>query len=276
MAGLELTGLDGKVAVVTGAGRMRSIGRRIAVELAKAGAHVAVTGSGRPPERYPDDERAAGWRDVESVAEEIEAAGRRALAAVSDVSDPEAVRALLAQVIARFGRVDFVVNNAAFARGPDRKPAVAIPIDVWRRVIDVNLNGAFYMSREFGQRLIEQGEGGAIVNISSVAGKRLGPNTSAYASSKAAIHALTGCMAGEMGRHGVRVNAICPGTVDTFRMDDIPRGEVWEERLRRNTPLGRASDGSDIAWMTVYLCSDQGNWITGQSINVDGGAVVQH
>ena len=185
MAGLELTGFEGKVALVTGAGRMRSIGRRIAVEMAKAGADVVITGSGRPPERYPDDEKAAGWRDIESVAEEIEAEGRRALAAVSDVSKPEAAEALLARVLDELGRVDFVVNNAAFARGPDRFPAVEIPIEIWQRVIDVNLNGTFYMSHFFGQQLIEQGEGGALVNISSVAGKRLGANMSAYASSKA-------------------------------------------------------------------------------------------
>ncbi|MYI82523.1 MAG: short-chain dehydrogenase, partial [Chloroflexi bacterium] len=89
MAGLELTGFEGKVAVVTGAGRMRSIGRCIAVELAKAGADVVITGTGRPPERYPDDEKEAGWRDIDSVAEEVEAAGRRALPLVSDVSSPE-------------------------------------------------------------------------------------------------------------------------------------------------------------------------------------------
>ena len=276
MAGLELTGFEGKVAVVTGAGRMRSIGRCIAVELAKAGADVVITGTGRPPERYPDDEKEAGWRDIDSVAEEIEAAGQRALPLVSDVSDPEAVQALLARILEEFGRIDFVINNAAFARGPDRMPAVEIPIDVWQRVIDVNLNGTFYMSHYFGQRLIEQDEGGAIVNISSVAGKRLGANSSAYASSKAGIHALTGCMSGEMGRYNIRVNTICPGAVDTFRMDDIPRGPIWDEHIAGRTPLGRASDGSDIANMTVYLCSDQGNWITGQSINVDGGAVVQH
>src|SRR5579862_9127755 len=105
-AGLQLTGLEGKVAVVTGAGRMRSIGRPIAVELARAGCDVVVTGSGRSPDRYPDDEKAAGWRDVESVAEEVRACGRRALPAVSDVSDPAAVDALAEQVISEFGRVD--------------------------------------------------------------------------------------------------------------------------------------------------------------------------
>src|SRR5215211_4368086 len=94
MSDLVLTGLEGKVAVVTGAGRMRSIGRPIAVELARAGCDVVLTGTGRPPERYPDDEKAAGWRDIESVAEEVRALGRRALPLVSDVSDADAVEAL--------------------------------------------------------------------------------------------------------------------------------------------------------------------------------------
>src|SRR5438876_7512347 len=122
----ELTGLDGKVAVVTGAGRMRSIGRRIAVALAKAGCDVVVTGTGRSPERYPDDEKAADWRDIDSVAEEIRALGRRALPVVSDVSDPRAVDSLAAGVVDEMGRVDIVVNNASAPRGADRVPVVDV------------------------------------------------------------------------------------------------------------------------------------------------------
>ena len=106
MAGLTLTGLEGKVAVVTGAGRMRSIGRPIAVELARAGCDVVITGTGRPPERYPDDEKAAGWRDIDSVADEVRALGRRALPVVSDVSDASAVEKLADRVMSELGRVD--------------------------------------------------------------------------------------------------------------------------------------------------------------------------
>src|ERR1700761_8055997 len=102
MTGLALTGLDGKVAVVTGAGRMRSIGRPIAVELARAGCDVVLTGSGRPPERHPDDEKEAGGRDIDSVAEEVRALGRRALPVISDVSDPEKVDRLVAEVLDAF------------------------------------------------------------------------------------------------------------------------------------------------------------------------------
>lgn len=276
MTGLLLTGLEDKVAVVTGAGRMRSIGRKIAVEMAKAGSNVVLTGTGRPPERYPDDEKAAGWRDIESVADEVRALGRRAIPVVSNVADETHVQDLLQRTLDEFGRVDFVINNAAAPRGPDRMPLVDLDYNVWANVININLNGTFLMSRYFGRRLIEQDEGGAIVNISSVAGKRYTEGSSAYAASKAGIQALTATMSRETGKYNVRVNAICSGTVDTSRMDDIPRGEVWDARVAAKTPLGRASNGDDIAWMTVFLCSDQGNWIHGQSINVDGGAVVEH
>jgi NAD(P)-dependent dehydrogenase (short-subunit alcohol dehydrogenase family) len=270
--GLTLTGLDGKVAVVTGAGRRRSIGRPIAVELARAGCDVVLTGTGRPPERYPDDEKAVGWRDVDSVAEEVRACGRRALALVSDVADAAAVERLAEQVVAELGRVDFVVNNAGAARGPDRVPVVELEPDVWRHVIDVNLNGTFYMSRTFGRLLMEQG-GGAIVNISSIGGKMMAARTAAYAASKAGIHALTSATSQELGPSGVRVNAVCPGIIDTFRMDDIPRGEAWDRLIERQVPLGRSGTGEDIAWMVVYLCSDQGSWITGQLYTVDGGTL---
>ena len=273
VAGLTLTGLEGKVAVVTGAGRMRSIGRSIAVELARAECDVVLTGTGRWRDRYPEDEIAAGWRDIDSVADEIRALGRRALPVVSDVSDVDAVDVLAQRVVDEMGGVDIVVNNAGAARGADRVPVVELDPALWHRVIDVNLNGTFYMSRAFGQRLVEQGAGGSIVNISSILGKLMSANSAAYAASKAAIHALTCAMAEELGRERIRVNAICPGLVDTSRMDDIPRGEVRDAMVSRQIPLGRAGTGEDVASMVAYLCSDQGSWITGQLYNVDGGTV---
>ena len=149
-----LTGLDDKVAVVTGAGRMRSIGRPIAVALARAGCDIVLTGTGRSPDRYPDDEKAAGWRDIDSVADEVRADGRRALAVVSDVADLDAVEELADQTLAEFGRVDIVVNNAGAARGEDRKPVIDLDPDLWRTVIDVNLTGSFLMSKVFGRHLM--------------------------------------------------------------------------------------------------------------------------
>jgi 3-oxoacyl-[acyl-carrier protein] reductase len=273
MAGLMLTGLEGKVAVVTGAGRMRSIGRPIAVELARAGCDVVLTGTGRPRERYPDDEKAAGWRDIDSVADEIRALGRRALPLVSDVSDPASVEALASKVMSELGRVDIVVNNAASARGADRVPVVDMPIDEWRKVIEVNLNGSFYMSRTFGRLLVQQGRGGSIVNISSIGGKMMAARTAAYAASKAGIHALTSAMSGELGPSKVRVNAICPGIIDTYRLDDVPRGKPFDDMVKHAVPLGRAGSGEEVAWVVVYLCSDQGSWITGQLYSIDGGTL---
>ncbi len=271
-----LSGLEDKVAVVTGAGRMRSIGRPIAVALARAGSDVVLTGTGRPPDRYPDDEKAAGWRDIDSVADEVRAVGRRAVPLVSDVADLHAVEQLADSVLGELGRVDIVVNNASVARGDDRVPVVDLDPDLWRSIIDVNLTGAFYMSKVFGQRLIDAGRGGSIVNISSIAGKIFSPNSAAYAASKAGLQALTACMAREVGGAGIRVNAICPGIVDTSRMDDLGRGDIWNETIKAMVPLGRAGTGEEIAHAVVYLCSDEGAWVTGQAWNIDGGTVVQH
>jgi 3-oxoacyl-[acyl-carrier protein] reductase len=271
-----LTGLEDKVAVVTGAGRMRSIGRPIAVELARAGCDVVLTGTGRSPDRYPPEEQAAGWRDIESVAEEIRALGRRATPVVSDVSDADAVESLADLVFATYGRADIIVNNAGSARGVDRVPVVELPLDVWRSVIDINLHGTFYMSRTFAQRMIDQGTGGSIINISSIGGKMMPANAAAYAASKAAIHSLTSSMAKELGQYNIRVSAVCPGIIDTSRMDDVPRGEPWNRMVSNSVPLGRAGTGNDIAAICVYLCSDQGSWISGQSWNVDGGHWTAH
>ena len=172
---------------------------------------MVLTGTGRPLDQYPDDEKEAGWRDIDAVADEIRALGRRALPVVSDVSDAAAVDVLAQRVVDELGRVDIVVNNAGAARGPDRVPVVDLDLDAWHRVIDVNLHGTFYMSRTFGRRLVEQGDGGSIVNISSVAGKMLAARTAAYSASKAAIHALTCAMAQELGPDGDPCERGVPG-----------------------------------------------------------------
>lgn len=267
----SLTGFENRVALITGAGRMRSIGRSIAIELARAGCDIVLTGTGRDPEHYPDDEKKAAWRDIASVAKEVEALGRRALPVVSNVTCSEAVADLAATVRAEFGRIDFVVNNAGPAKGPDRAPVAEIDDEVWRKVVNINLNGAFYMAKYFGRDMIDAGNGGSIINISTVGTKLMIPYASAYGSSKLALHALSESMAGEVGKYGIRVNAVCPGMIDTSRMDDIPRGKVWDDAVRDNIALGRAGTGEDVAHTCLFLCSDQGSWITGQAIYVDGG-----
>ena len=257
--------------MVTGAGRMRSIGRPIALALAQAGCDVVLTGTGRPVQSYPADEQEVNWRDIESVADEIRQLGRRALPLVSDVSKPEAVEALVARIVDEFGRVDFLVNNAGAARGGDRVPVTELSLDTWQRVMDVNLNGTFYMSRAFAKCMGEQGEGGAIINISSLAAQLLAPDTSAYATTKVAINGLTTIMARELGPKKIRVNVVAPGIIDTSRLDDVPRGQVWDEMVDAFIPLGRAGTGEDIAHLVAFLCSEQGAWISGQTIYVDGG-----
>jgi len=209
------------------------------------------------------------------VAEEVRALGRKAIPLVSDVSNLASVKALAEKVMTQCGRVDIVINNAAAARGNDRKPVVDLDPADWLKVLDIGLNGAFYMCKVFGRMLIDQKRGGSIVNISSIAGKRLPASAAAYASTKAGLQALTACMAQEVGRYGVRVNAVCPGVIDTYRMDDVGRGEQWAQIIQQ-IPMNRAGEGADIAAIVVWLCSDQGAWVTGQSWNVDGGMVVEH
>jgi NAD(P)-dependent dehydrogenase (short-subunit alcohol dehydrogenase family) len=126
------------------------------------------------------------------------------------------------------------------------------------------------MCKVFGQRLLHQETGGAIVNISSIVGKTLPGATAAYAASKAGLQALTVSMAKDVGPAGIRVNAICPGPTDTARLDDFDDA-TWEQ-IVESVPMRRRGEGEDIAAMTLFLCSDQGSWITGQNYNVDGGS----
>ncbi|MGZ6194571.1 MAG: SDR family NAD(P)-dependent oxidoreductase, partial [Candidatus Binataceae bacterium] len=197
--------LAGKVAIVTGAGRMRSIGRPIAKRLAQAGAAIVITGTGRPPERYPDDEKAAGWRDIESVADEIRRAGGRCLALVSDVADPRAVETLVDRTVAEFGRIDILINNASAARGEDRVPAVELKFEVWKKVMVTNVDGTFLLSCAAARKMIAQGQGGSIVNISSIASKIAQAKAAAYSASKAAVNALSRSMALDLAPDGIRV-----------------------------------------------------------------------
>ena len=275
-----MTDLSGKVAIVTGAGRYRGIGRDTALALARAGADVAVTGTGRSPDTFPDDEKAMGWRDIDSVADEIRAMGRRATTIVADLSDGAKARGIVEQTVAELGSVDILVNNAAFAMANDRVPVVQLDDDIWHRVLDIKIHGSYYASKAAAQAMIRQGSGGSIVMVSSIAGKIHPRNFAAYVVANMGLQGLTGSLSKELGDYQINVNTVCPGVIDTSRWDNkrdnAPGGREEWERLEANIPMGRTGTGDDVANMIVYLCSDEGRWISGQSINIDGGQVSSH
>src|SRR5215510_913353 len=232
--------LDGKVAIVTGAGRLRGIGRTTALALADYGADVVVTGTGRDPAKFPADEKAIGWRDIDSTAEQVRERGRRCLPIVADVASSADVKRTVAATLQEFGRVDILVNNSAFARGPDRVPLIELSEDLWRKVLEIKLTGSFLMCKAVLPTMIKQGQGGVIINISSIAGKRGFPNTAAYCTSNAGIQGFTQALALEVAPYQIRVNAVCPGIIDTARMDVVGRGEAWTKSIEQMVPLHRA------------------------------------
>ncbi|MBR49583.1 MAG: short-chain dehydrogenase [Chloroflexi bacterium] len=265
--------LDGKVAIVTGAGRLRGIGRAAAVSLAKLGADVVVTGTGRKPENYPDDEKAIGWRDIESVADLVRAEGRRALPLVADVTNRDHVKNMIDQTIKELGRIDILINNAAYARAEDRVPILDLNEDTFQKVVDIKITGTFLCTKGVVEHMIKQGDGGKIVNISSAAGKRGSANFLAYNAANFGIVGMTQSMAKELGPHNINVNCVCPGAVDTSRMDVVR--DDWDT-MASNTPIGRNGTDDEVGDFCAYLCTEASSWIHGQSINQNGGTVMEH
>jgi len=267
--------LNGKVAIVTGAGRLRGIGRAAAVALAKLGADIVVTGTGRNPETFPDDEKAIGWKDIESVAEQVRDLGVRALPLVSDVTKQSDVLRMVDDTIKEFGRIDILINNAAYARAEDRVPILELSEASFAKVMDIKVTGTFFCTKAVIRHMIDQGEGGKIVNISSTAGKKGSANTLAYNGANFAIVGMTQSMARELGPYNINVNAVCPGAVDTHRMDILGRGETWTN-MAQVTPIGRNGTDDEVGEFCAYLCTEAASWIHGQSINQNGGSVMEH
>ena len=177
--------LDGKVAIVTGAARMRGLGRAIAFKLAEDGAKVVVSGRHRSPESLPQHEQAAGWSGVDSVVAEINQNGGVALSSYADVVNPSEVQQLVEGTVDRLGRLDIMVNNAGLALVSGGKRVWEMDDQEWLQEIDVNLNGVFYCCRAAAQVLVRQGQGGAIINISSLAGSMIQPFMGGVHSGKA-------------------------------------------------------------------------------------------
>ena len=267
--------LDGKVAIVTGAGRLRGIGRATAVAMARMGADVVVTGTGRDPATFPPDEKAVGWKDVDGTAEQVRTAGSRALALKVDVTDRDQVQMMIDRTLEEYGRMDILVNNAAYHVGADRVPIVDLDPDVFQRVMDIKVTGSYLCSKGFVKALLERGQGGKIVNISSTAGKIGNPNNLAYNAACFAVVGMTQSLAQELGPHGINVNCVCPGTVDTHRNDGVGRGEIWQQKATR-LPIRRTGTDDEVGDFIAYLCTEAASWIHGQSININGGEVMEH
>ena len=276
--------LEGKVAIVTGAGGRHGIGRAIALRLAEEGADVVVTDIQRGEQAMRAEDRQAGWRGLPSVVEEIEALGRHALGLYSDVSDSSEVAGMVNETLSRFGHIDILVNNAGSQPGRDRVLVVDLEEDAFDEVMRVNVRGTYLCSKAVAQHMIGRGGGGKIIIISSGAGKRGRARFAAYCASKFALIGFTQSLAQELGPHRVNVNAICPGLVDTERADFIaaalaPEGQSTEEyrvlmMRERSTsvPLGRVAVGDDIARTAAFLASSESDYLTGLSISVSGGS----
>ena len=244
--------LSGNVALVTGAGR--GIGQAIARGLAAAGAAVALNDI-----------------DAASAQAAVQELGGRARAYPADVGDPDAVRRMIDDIAATMGGPHIVVNNAGI------EPVASLlelPVSDWQRTLDVNLSAAFYTSQAAGRRMRDAG-GGVIVNIASIAGHNIPlPNRASYVASKAGLIGLTKECAREFAAYNIRVNAVCPGVIETPMTADSRSNPAQVEKWLADIPQGRLGQPEDVVGLVLYLCSDGAVYLTGQAINIDGGKVM--
>ena len=265
---------EDRVALVTGGAS--GMGRETCVRLAREGAAVVVAG-------LPDDARGA-----ETIAM-IEAEGGRAVYVGADVSREADCDAMAQAAVDEFGRLDYCVAaagvlHARYVSGelapedvnPDRSEGHLTnkPLEFWERVLAVNLTGVMLTNRAVAKRLIAQGEGGAIVNISSGAAKIPMRGSAEYSVSKAGVWMLTRCLALELAPHGIRVNTVAPGVIDTPMALAVSSDESRRQQLERTIPLGRLGEAEDIAEASLFLLSAQSDYMTGQIIHPDGGLFV--
>jgi NAD(P)-dependent dehydrogenase (short-subunit alcohol dehydrogenase family) len=278
--------LENRIALITGAGGMKGIGRACALKLASLGADVAISDFKRTPEDLPPQEVKARWRSIDSVAEEIEKLGRRCFKVWCDLTDSAQIESMVREVAEHYGRIDILVNNARAIIGRDRVPVTELREDVWQRFLAINTTAPYLVTKFVGQVMIAKGGGGRIVNMASDASKRGRAGMAAYATSKFAVIGLTQSCALDLAPHRITVNAVCPGSVNTDRMN------YWEEAQAKAAgmtledfraklvadagkavPLGRIAEPEDVANLVAFLVSDEAAFITGQAYNVNGGTL---
>lgn len=257
--------LNGQVALITGGSR--GIGRAICLALARAGAAVAVNYH-RPstPEFGRDNEA-----DANAVVAEVAANGGQAFAIAADVSAKADVEAMIAAVVAHFGQLTILVNNAGICPFHD---FLTMPEELWDRVQEVNLKGAFLCSQAAAKVMVDQGRGGRIVSVSSISALVGGGMQTHYTPTKAGIHSLMQSLAIVLGPHNITCNSVMPGAIAT----DINRDDLAtpgkREYLEGRIPLGRVGEPADIADPVVFLASDAARYVNGAAILIDGGLFV--
>ncbi len=239
--------LQGRVAIVTGAAR--NIGRAIARELAAAGAAVIVNAR-------------TAKTEAQSVAAEIEANGGQALVVIADVTDPQAVAGMVEAALARFGRLDILVNNAAMRK---EAPFEQIGLEDWRRILSIVLDGAFLCAKASVPAMARAG-GGAIVNIGGLTGHTGARSRAHVVTAKAGVAGLTKALAFDLAPHRITVNCVSPGLIDTKRAGNTPA-----HHAEHKTIVGRLGQPADVAAAVRMLCSPRARYITGQTIHVNGG-----
>lgn len=245
--------------VVAITGGAQGIGRAIALNFARAGYAVSIAD-------VADD---AG----DELRRLLEKAGAKALYVNADTSEPRDVRRWIDATIATLGCPDVLVNNAGISR---RKPFLELGVEDFDRVIAVNLRGAFICSQGFASEMVRHGKGGAIINIASTRAFMSEPGTEAYTASKGGIVALTHAMAMSLGAHGIRVNAVSPGWIETrdWQFSERAAQPLHSEIDRRQHPVGRVGTPEDIADACLFLAEKAG-FMTGQNITIDGGMSVK-
>jgi NAD(P)-dependent dehydrogenase (short-subunit alcohol dehydrogenase family) len=250
--------LAGKVAIVTGAAQ--GIGRACAERLAKEGAKVVLT----------DINAGNGQR----AAQEIAAAGGAVQFAACDVAKEADVQAAVAAALKAHGRIDVVVNNAGIL---DDAPFLELPVSEFDRILGVNLRGAFLMGQAAARQMVRQGtpggsaQAGAIVNMSSINERFALPDHVAYSISKGGISQLTKAMAIALAPHGIRVNAVGPGTIETPLLEGVIKDKAFREKVLSRTPIGRFGQPREIAAIVAWLASEEASYVTGTTIFADGG-----
>lgn len=243
--------LHERAALVTGAST--GLGAAIAIALAEAGAQVACHGNTRSPS---------------STCERIESAGGVAYPITGDLSKPETAPDLISQTLARFGRIDILINNAGTIR---RAPAVDYSDDDWAAVIEVNLSSVFRLSKLAGKEMIDNGRGGKIVNIASLLSFQGGITVPAYAASKGGVAQLTKALANEWAKHRINVNAIAPGYMRTTNTAALQADETRNRQILERIPAARWGEPEDVAGAAVFLSSRASDYVNGHILVVDGG-----